>query len=1105
MISRRASSRSLAFLLALVSLLALVPRAGLASDPPPVEVLAPPASPSLGSSDIAIEPPADVSALVGKPVTFAVVEVEDDLWEDTKAPSLTKAKTGDSFTPALARAALLETMDTGLFGSARVDAIADGAGVKLVVHAVPRKVVESLSIELHSAQVERDELLREGMLEEGTELVGMDLRIRKKRIEALLARRGYPDAEVHVTTRATDRATRVIVLIDIAPHKPRELQRRVFYPFGATEEALRPYLDEYGPNRGDRADESTLDAADIALEARLHVAGWNDARVTHDVVRSSNVITLRVRIDAGSLVVTRFEGNTHYDKDALGAALGLDADPDHSPLHLADKLRKFYEARGFLDARVTPELRGKTNDPERFLILHVTEGPRITAMSRSYPCLHAEAIKKLDGGGPTSVSGIGREIDSFLEDELPGADLIRTPDPRGIDVVLTGHPAGGARKAPIDLDPDLVYAPEIYARAAEHVQELYRNEGFLGALVGPVQIMRRRCDPRSLPGECAPLDFVNAPPDVCTYDPNGAPLPTKPLDASFTCVPDPDHGVRCEDHVAIRIPVKLGPRTFLYDLAFTGAVSIDEKQLADAAKVELGGPANEVKIDEAKRRIVDLYKEEGFQYVDVRATLERSLDATRARVRFDVNEGERVIVTQIVVRGNRLTDEDVIRRRIALVVGKPFRTSDAQKTIERVATLNVFSSVNVALQNPTVPEKNKVVIVNVIESTPQYVELRPGFSTGEGVRAAFEYGHKNLFGSATSLSVRAQASYLPDLLITDATIRENFSKLSLSERLAARITISLGLPNVGLGPLVRGSADAAFLREVNRYFTISKGTVVPTLYYRPQRQLLFTMSATAEINNLNILVSNAELASAQGNLDTQRLLRAPSGQSFVASQRVTMAWDRRDSSFNAHSGTYLLLGVEHVNSIPLDVEADPISHPIGHFLKLSQTFSGYIPVTSKIGLALTLRLGEIVQLESGSATYPDRFFFMGGFDSMRSFQQESMIPQDAVDLIAKRANSFTPVRPGDISIRGGNLLVNPRAELRIPIIGPIETVLFVDTGNLWQSFNYVFENPINIRVAAGSGLRIQTPVGPLALDYGFNLTKKSYEDIGALNFAIGLF
>jgi outer membrane translocation and assembly module TamA len=85
-------------------------------------------------------------------------------------------------------------------------------------------------------------------------------------------------------------------------------------------------------------------------------------------------------------------------------------------------------------------------------------------------------------------------------------------------------------------------------------------------------------------------------------------------------------------------------------------------------------------------------------------------------------------------------------------------------------------------------------------------------------------------------------------------------------------------------------------------------------------------------------------------------------------------------------------------------------------------------------------------------------------------------------------------------------MINPRLELRIPVTGPIETVLFLDTGNSWSDFTYPFSHGFEWRAAAGSGVRVQTPVGPLALDYGINLTRiSSYEDFGALNFSIGLF
>jgi hypothetical protein len=91
-------------------------------------------------------------------------------------------------------------------------------------------------------------------------------------------------------------------------------------------------------------------------------------------------------------------------------------------------------------------------------------------------------------------------------------------------------------------------------------------------------------------------------PDACTYDETSLPLPVPPLDASLSCTPNPARGVTCEPRLFVRIPVKLGPRTKLYDLAFTGARSIEEKKLAVAADLTLGQPANALKLDEARRR-----------------------------------------------------------------------------------------------------------------------------------------------------------------------------------------------------------------------------------------------------------------------------------------------------------------------------------------------------------------------------------------------------------------------------------------------------------------------------------------------------------------------
>ena len=86
-------------------------------------------------------------------------------------------------------------------------------------------------------------------------------------------------------------------------------------------------------------------------------------------------------------------------------------------------------------------------------------------------------------------------------------------------------------------------------------------------------------------------------------------------------------------------------------------------------------------------------------------------------------------------------------------------------------------------------------------------------------------------------------------------------------------------------------------------------------------------------------------------------------------------------------------------------------------------------------------------------------------------------------------------------------MVNPRVELRIPVKPPLETVVFLDSGNLWRDASYPFDSgKFPLRVSIGTGIRVQTPVGPLALDYGINLTRHTaYEDFGDVHFAIGLY
>jgi outer membrane protein insertion porin family len=1112
------------------------------ADQPAVISVPPPSTPPPASPKL--EPAEDVTAFVGRPITRIDVSLDDDTWVIPSLPKVTSVRPGQTMSGAAARRAMEEVLDSGRFARARVVAHADGAGVRMVVHVAQRRIIETLRLDLHQAPIERDELLREADLAERGEVLGIDLPNYRARMERYLARRGFPTATVTIQTRETDDPARVLVLIDVVPGGERVLQRRVFYvvdPDGAPSPSLRqlsPVLEDYRVAVGGRADETALDGADTAMEVRLHALGYQRATLSHDLVFVDNLVTLRVRVNIGPHFEPRFEGNEHYDTTALSGALDLDEETDLGPSHLVQKLRDFYIKRGFLDVEITLETRGGPLDRIHLLVFHIVENRRVNVASRAYPCLRVDEVKKLSGGGPRSPAEIGGEIDSYLEEELPGVDLIRDPDPRGLDLTINGPPAArstrGTRVVPLDLDPDATFSPDTYEHAAAHVQELYRNEGYLHAEVGPVLVLRRRCDPRSPAGRCVPLSFPAAPPDECTYDTTNLPLPVAPLDPSFTCTPDPARGIECEAHVSLRIPVKLGPRTVLYDLTFTGVHALTEALLVRDADLSLGEPANTLKLEDARRKILERYKEEGYAFVDVKYTLEASVDHTRARARFDVVEGEQVLVRDILIRGNTRTSDAAIRRRIALEVGKPYRTSRFRSTEERIATLNVFSNVGVALEDPYVPQKSKTVIVTLTERRAQSIDVSPGVSTGEGFRGEIDYTHANIAGEAIGLTLRVRLSYLPDFMILDPVVKSNFDTLCgpgnttgcfNADRLARRLTATITLPEIGAGPLVHATIDGVSVHDLQHDFVLDKNAGIPTLYFRPFRELTFALSQTFESNQANIfaagtiqnyLQSLAASGQTAGLTELAALLRFPDGQSLAFAQRLVVTWDRRDNAFNPHKGTFFQSLFEHTDWYSAKACSTNETACNGHTLRFAETLAGYLPVSKAVTLAAELRVGTNVQIQPGSDTYPDRLFFLGGVQSVRGYLQDSMVTQDDADRIAAdyKSHAQHPFTIDDVGIRGGNFMINPKIELRFPIRPPVGGILFYDAGNIWQSANYIFQHGISLRSTAGAGVQIETPIGPIVFAYGINLSllfspsdnqRRNYEDFGAFHFSIGLF
>lgn len=1045
---------------------------------------------SQASGSIALSPANDLAPFAG----LAIRRIEIEQAGKWRSPATVQSvKLGEAFSGAVARRAARELLDTGAFANVTAEVDRLGDGVLLRLRATPRRVVASLR--LVGSPIDEEEVWRVLGVLKGEEVTEQTLQAAPDKLRRLLAQRGFPSASARLDTRETDNPKHIVVVVWVNPGPALSIHQRVLVlPPQASE--LTEVANRYAVGRGDRADELALNEADQKLAQVLQGRGYPHASVAHRLVNERSRAVLYVYVRPGALQRLRFEGNEHFDHDQLTDAIEYDTEADRTQARLASKLEAFYVSVGFYDVQVRTELRGLPTDAVQDLVFHIREGQPAQVVSRSYPCLSE---------GVVTASDIDNEIDSILIEQLPGGDLLGTVDPAVVDEMIGPRSVTGARPVPWQPNPRTTFDPTVYDRAIKHVQDLLRSKGYLAATVGPVQLVRRRCAPGGQPHTCQPLPLP-AIRNACTYDARGLPLSEPDLDSAIRCRPD-GRRVRCERDLTLRIPIKLGPMALLHDLAFEGAHAITEQDLSEVADLKLGAPASNFDLEQARRRVIDAYRELGYAFAEVRAVLDLSPDHTRARARFTITEGEQVIVDRFIVRGAQRTSESLILGRVALQAGQPYRQGDVRKTEQRIATLGTFSSVAVGLEDPYVPARRKAVVIHVHERTPQYLDIRPGFSTGEGFRAQFEYGHLNIAGEAIQFTLRLRVSYLPEPFILDEAVRENLATLSLGQRLERHNTASLLFPEIGFGPLVSLGVDGVDVRSNARDFGLSKNALAVAFNYRPLRTVSASVGASLERNDVAIFGGETVEQYLQRpgvTSDLRRLLLAPDGLTIAVAQRLTGAWDRRDNPLGAKRGTLLGATIEHVRAFP--GEDNPMTL-LSDFMRVTGVFNGYVPLSRSLTLAGSLRGGRIFQLKDQSETYPDRLFFLGGVDSVRGFLPDAVVPQDVVDRILASqslpANDPNRLSVDQVAIRGGDVFINPRAELRIALSGVVQTALFLDTGNVWVEPSAF--DPFVLRYAAGSGLRVVTPIGPIALDYGVNLHRQSWEDFGAFHFSIGVF
>ena len=154
------------------------------------------------------------------------------------------------------------------------------------------------------------------------------------------------------------------------------------------------------------------------------------------------------------------------------------------------------------------------------------------------------------------------------------------------------------------------------------------------------------------------------------------------------------------------------------------------------------------------------------------------------------------------------------------------------------------------------------------------------------------------------------------------------------------------------------------------------------------------------------------------------------------------------------------------------------------FIKLTFYGNIYHEITKGLVLAASLRGGGAQgYFKTDELPIVERFF-LGGRTTVRGYAQDTLGPKGA-----------------DGNPTGGNAFLMENLELRTSLGKNFGLVTFLDGGNVWVKMNEM--KLTDLKFTAGLGLRYNTPVGPVRIDYGQKLQREKGESAGELHFSIG--
>ncbi len=461
----------------------------------------------------------------------------------------------------------------------------------------------------------------------------------------------------------------------------------------------------------------------------------------------------------------------------------------------------------------------------------------------------------------------------------------------------------------------------------------------------------------------------------------------------------------------------------------------------------------------------DWYQENGYVLAQVTTAPQISDDGT---VTLIVAEGEiESIEVRFIDEDGQTEDEEgnpidgktrdfIVTREFETEPGDIFQESQIQEDIGRAFGLGIFEDIRLSLDPGDEDPRKVKMIVNVAERETGSVGASLGFNLRGDLFGQLSYNEDNFGGNNQKLRtegrVTTRGDFLFDVSFTDPWIagdpyRTSYTT-SLFNRRATSLIFDNGDQEVGLedGDDELGNGDTPRLNRLGTGISFS----------RPLDDGL-SLSLGAQYERVALLDSDGDV-SPLDELGNQ-LTASSNGRDDLLTLRFGAVLDRRNNSSAPTSGSLIRLGTE---------QSVPVGNGSIFYNKLRGSYSQYVPVSffgsaeGRETIALNLQggtaIGEIPPYEA---------FPLGGGNSVRGFEEGA--------------------------VGSGRSFLLGTVEYRFPLFSEfLNGALFADYGTDLGSGSSVPGDPAGVRDKPGSGfgygagVRVQTPLGALRLDYGLS-------------------